>query len=126
MSSRDRAVAPARAPSPHDLAGLIASFVRSHPSEASLRADVGTLHDYLRFRGFAEPDRAAVETAALGHWRQLERYAEKARREAELFTPGRPPRPPHYRHGAAFCPRCALHKDYHKECGHCGHLELTV
>lgn len=105
-------------------AGLVASYVRAHPTESQLREGLDAFRDYLRFEGFEIPP-GEIDRAVLDHWRGLERAAERARRAAELFTPGRPARPVRYRRGSAFCPQCAMYKEYRKECRQCGHLEFT-
>ena len=107
------------------LSGVVASYVRANPQRAELQAHLAELHDYVRRRGLSSLPREELERTVMDHWNRLEGVAERARREAALFTTGRSLRSVRYRHGSSFCPACGLYKDYRKECSSCGHLELT-
>ena len=107
------------------LSGVVASYVRANPQMTDLRAHLSDLYDYVRRRGLSSVPREELERTVVDHWNVLEGAAERARREAALFRPGRPVRPVRYRHGASFCPSCGFYKDYRKECPNCGYLELT-
>ena len=107
------------------LGGVVASYVRANPEMRDLRAHLADLYDFVQRRGLSSLPREELERTVLNHWNVLEGVAERARREAALFRPGRPLRPVRYRHGSSFCPSCGLYKDYHKECPSCGYLELT-
>ena len=111
---------------PRLLAGLVASYVATHPRQPELTRDLDALHGYLGARGIRDLGREELERAVVAHWTRLERETDLRRREAELFTPGRPPRLVRYRHGRPFCPTCGRFKIHRKECPHCGYLELTI
>lgn len=111
---------------PRTLAGVVASYVASHPRQPELSQELDQLHGYLVARGSADVDRAELERAVIAHWNRLEHDVDLRRREAMLFSAEHAPRPVRYRYGVAFCPACGMYKNHRKECPHCGHLELTV
>lgn len=108
------------------LAGVVASYVRANPRPPDLDTRLDALYEYVRVRGFAGVSREALGATVAAHQQQLEAVVDLRRREAELFSAGRTPRPTRYRHGSAFCGRCGMYKNHRKECSACGHLELTV
>lgn len=108
------------------LAGVVASYVRANPRPPDLEGRLDALYEYVRVRGPPSISREALGAAVVAHQRQLEGAVDLRRREAELFSAGRTPRPTRYRHGSAFCARCGMYKNHRKECSSCGHLELTV
>ncbi len=104
----------------------VASAVMAHPEPQELNG-VGA-----EFAAWAN-EAAGVEVSAQqaaglleARRAELEVEVERARRNARVFTARGTLRPARYRHGSEFCPRCARHKDYRKECPQCGHLEMTI
>ncbi len=111
---------------PRVLAGIVASYVASHPRQPELSQGLDDLARYLGARGIRDVSRDELERSVLVHWSRLEWEKELRGREAGLFADHPDPRPVRRRHGQPFCPACGMFKDHRKECPRCGHLELTL
>ncbi|HEX9709954.1 MAG TPA: hypothetical protein VGB42_08340 [Candidatus Thermoplasmatota archaeon] len=123
--ARRRAAAPAPVLADAPVQAAVASAVVAHPEPDGLRAVAGDFAAWAEEAHGAQVSAQEAGELLEGHRAALEREVGRARRNARLFTRGGTLRPARYRHGAEFCPRCARHKDYRKECPHCGEMELT-
>lgn len=108
------------------MAGLISSYVASHPREPELHSGLTQFARYLTMCGIAVGAPLALEERIVAQAAQLQHAVDRRQVEAELFRAGRPPRPARRRHGSAFCAVCRRYKDYRKECPHCRQIEFTV
>ena len=87
--------------------------------------DLTELREYLKTKGIDIPEedlKREIELIRLKRDQKL--YLERI--EALLFTPDGRMKPPSFRYGSAFCPRCGLFKNYEKECPHCGFHEMSI
>ena len=107
------------------MAGIVASYVRAQARGPGLEERLPDLARYLAERKLRVPEPVALREMVVRHRDSRDRLAQQPAREAALFAAEGRARPARYRHGSAFCPACGLDKDHRKECGSCGHLEIT-
>jgi hypothetical protein len=108
-----------------NLAGVVASFVQTHPSQEALRSNIGNLYDFVCTKRLANLRLEELEKIVFDHCAKLESKTRLVQQQAALFSPKGQARPVRYRFGTAFCSSCRMYKDHRKECPHCGHLEFT-
>lgn len=103
----------------------MASVVAAHPEAADLKAQAPDFAKWANERLGSSMSPQEAVGALEAHRAALEAEVARSRRNARVFTARGRLRPARYRHASEFCPACARHKDYRKECAHCGHLEWT-
>lgn len=108
------------------LKSVITSYLIAHARGERRSEDMDQLLRFLRSRRLMTGPDEGLDKLVAAEAKKLEAGEREAEALARLFRPDGRPRPEAYRHGSAFCGRCGMYKDYHKECKYCGKLELSI
>jgi hypothetical protein len=108
------------------LRSLIISYLIAHGNEELRGKDLKRLHRFLRARRISSGSMERLGELVQAEVERLESPEREVEDLATLFKRDGTPRHESLRHGSPFCERCGMYKDYRKECGYCGKLELTI